>query len=596
MSDYILDDWKKVLDEFKSNVEKSLSEIRSSKAAVQQAKNEFVNARAIGRYIRDDDRIVISAPEIIIGNVDKNGNLWAGVAHSHVTIRANDVDIEGVAQSSSDADFGTITQRASSIRTVAVDPGIDGLENVVRNTSQIVSQARLVSFDSCKDTGTFYSTPLSTLATGISLHSDSYVNIDAGSTVDFKKKSIESSVSALKQRKSSLKSAVDNKAKEIDKIFADIEAVLKDSDSQSYELQDVRANIAKLDDIRIQLEQVTATFANALASYTQQLSLLAETCRQITDLEGIKGKLVSPDDFKNKPNGNAITLRSEKVNVACIDGDGNIRSNPEAGIDVLGINVSLRSHDADGALQPDGKFSLNAQSVNISTASTKYSDKKKRDAADIPALGDITVTSKNLLVQAVDSELKDKKVSEKALTKDGSVRIRSERFDLSATDTEGKATGAIALNAKKIEAKGFDAKKDDRSDDKLAAGSSLLLSAEKVFVGSKDSSNKTKNLQLRADKFAAIADTTSEVQQGSALLQLKGNNLSAGGSDTKLYGNLSIMGKSDFKGDVSAPKLSAKNLEAGTSFKSPNISDGIAVPVPAAPATLSSDVKAEDYK
>ena len=72
---YIFDDWKALLENFQSSVEKDLEEIHQQKSEVQQIKADIFNRLDNGLYYRDDKRIVISAPEIVIGNVDKS---WLG--------------------------------------------------------------------------------------------------------------------------------------------------------------------------------------------------------------------------------------------------------------------------------------------------------------------------------------------------------------------------------------------------------------------------------------------------------------------------------------------------------------------------------------
>ena len=73
MASYIFEDWKKLLDNFQQCVEKDLEEIHQQKAEVQQIKTDVFNRLSSGLYYRDSKRIVISAPEVIIGNVDKGG-------------------------------------------------------------------------------------------------------------------------------------------------------------------------------------------------------------------------------------------------------------------------------------------------------------------------------------------------------------------------------------------------------------------------------------------------------------------------------------------------------------------------------------------
>ena len=71
------------------------------------------------------------------------------------------------------------------------------------------------------------------------------------------------------------------------------------------------------------------------------------------------------------------------------------------------------------------------------------------------------------------------------------------------------------------------------------------------------------------------------------MLQLAGGNTAIGGSKNQ------IVGDTEVKGEVKAPTATIDNLEAKTSFKSKNISDGIAVPA-AGGASVSKKLKAED--
>ena len=107
---YIFDDWKQILNDFQSSVEKDLAEIHKP---VQQMKTEIFDRLDNGKYICDEHRIVLSAPEIIIGHVDKSGDLKGG---SKVIIRGTEVNVEGVGEA------GTIINRAPVIQQTAVDP------------------------------------------------------------------------------------------------------------------------------------------------------------------------------------------------------------------------------------------------------------------------------------------------------------------------------------------------------------------------------------------------------------------------------------------------------------------------------------------
>jgi hypothetical protein len=131
---YIFEEWKKMLEKFQQCVDKGVEEMHQQKAEVQQIKTDIFNRLDRGAYYRNEQRIVISAPEIVIGNVDKSGALNGGEMGT-VIIKGSDVSLEGVGET------GRIVSRAPIIHQKAVNPGIDGRENVVCDSSEIVSQA-----------------------------------------------------------------------------------------------------------------------------------------------------------------------------------------------------------------------------------------------------------------------------------------------------------------------------------------------------------------------------------------------------------------------------------------------------------------------
>ena len=199
-------------------------------------------------------------------------------------------------------------------------------------------------------------------------------------------------------------------------------------------------------------------------------------------------------------------------------------------------------------------------------------------------------------METTDTDIENGEAKEKALTKDGKVAIRAEKMDLSATDTEGKATGSIGINAKDVSVKSMDVEKEKRTDDKLAAGSTMVIVSEKMYVGAKSKDVKSKKMQAVSEEMGLFADKTFEAQQGDgkAVVQLDGGNAAVGGSKTEVYGATTINGKTEVKDELKAPKATIDNIEAKSSFKSPNISDGIAVPGAAAGGSLSAKLKTED--
>ena len=124
----------------------------------------------------------------------------------------------------------------------------------------------------------------------------------------------------------------------------------------------------------------------------------------------------------------------------------------------------------------------------------------------------------------------------------------------------------------------------------------MVLLSEKMFVGAKDEKNKSKSLQAVSEEVGLFADKTLEAQQdkGKAIVQLSGGNTAIGGSKTEIYGATTIQAATEIKDELKAPKATIENIEAKTSFKSPNISDGVAVPGAPSSAQLSAKLKAED--
>lgn len=270
-------------------------------------------------------------------------------------------------------------------------------------------------------------------------------------------------------------------------------------------------------------------------------------------------------------------------------------------------NITFESVDYEVAdkkykekqLTDGSKIKLRAKTIEVSTegsANMEVDEEGKVTKANYTSEGDIIVTSKTFTLNSTDTDIENGETKEKALTSGGSVAIRAEKMDLSATDTEGKATGSVNINAKAVGLKSMDVEKEKRTDDKLAEGSTMTIVSENMYMGAKSKDVKSKKVQVMSEEIGAFADKTLEVQQdeGKALVQLDGGNLSVGGGKTQIYGETTINAKTEVKDELKAPKATIENLEAKTSFKSQNISDGIAVPGAPANGNLSAKLKAED--
>lgn len=582
-------DWKSALEKFQQNVKKDIEEIRSQKDEIQRIKQDILDNLEKGRYIRDDNRIIISAPEIIIGNVDKSGILWGG--GSKVVIRATNIDLEGVGTGTSG--IGSIVSRAPSIRQIAVDPGKDGIEQVVKPISEIVSQAQNIVLRGENADDYFPQSSLSNSGSGIHLSTNGQISIDATLPCDTLSESLEQEEKALNTQINDLNQTASQAKSTVASLVSHMNELIEKDTLNSSEIE-TRTNFLDIDELHYEFQQTTSTLYNALTHYFNSLSLLAESNRQLAAVKEQKEAAKQlKSSFKEQTTDTFISLRSENISLTSTDGDGNLRTNDGAGIGLAGKEISLTSYGNDGALIKDSGIYMGSQDVEINTANPKIADKN----TDLPAEGSVRVVSKAIQVEAVDYETKDDKTEEKSLTQEGSFTLRAEKINLNATDTEGKATGTIAANAKTVEVKAMDVDKEKRTDKELAAGSSLFLLAEKVYAGARDKKTRSKSVQVASDKVGLFGDTTVELQQdGKAILQLSGGDAALSGSKTTLYGEMTSQGKTTFKSDVTAGTVEMKNLKVDSSFKTPYTTEGVSVPGAPSTAKLSAKLSEEELK
>lgn len=590
--DYNFETWQKALEDFQQNVTKELEEIRQYKEAIRMIKESMDGTVSNGYFLRDDHRLILSAPEIIIGDVDRDGILQEE-SGSVVILRGRRVNLDGVGAG------GQVLTRAGSIRQMAVDPGVDGNEAVVGDVSEVVSQAENIVLEGDETAGVFTQAPSSAGSGGVRIHADGNLILEASNSADRQKENLEALIKKLEAEKKTVESQVKAGIKASKDLSKSLTSIM---DSQEEDLLDemtVRTEFDAMGDNELSYAAYAHSFYDNFAACARNLSRLAEINRQITCAKNEKDALPKADDFKKSSTGAVISVIGERVNILSRDGDGNIRDNEGAGVGVVAHEFKVQSMDGVQALQKDGKVLLRAQTVEIATTNVKdekVDDKGKVTAGEYASEGDVLIKSKNITLESVDREIKDGKEQEKALTKDGSLSIRTEKTDLSATDTEGKATGSVAINAKEVSVRSMDVEKEKRTDDKLAAGSTMLLLSEKMFVGAKKKDIKSKKVQVVTEEAGIFADKTLELQQdeAKAAMQLSGGNAALGGSKVEVFGATTITGKTEVKDELKAPKATIDNLEAKTSFKSSNISDGIAVPGAPANGKLSAKLKAED--
>lgn len=631
--DYIIKDWEKKMSAFESSVEKDLKEIRKCKADIQQMRNEIQREKQGNYFVRDAQRIILSAPEIILGNVDPDGVLYDGAA-SKIVLRGTDVDLEA------SGNGGRVETRAASIRQIAEDPGSDGHEHVVGVLSEVVSQARQIVIQSDDATGAFSALP-SSGGSGVCIHTDSQIEISATQTAESREKQLENRIKELETRKSQLKEqAADHKEsfgdliKEIEELMQKREELVKDDNA-------IRTKYNEMEEANAELELVTESLGEEARSYSAILAMLSETNRLLKCFKDEKSKIKKGDDFKKNATGCAVSILGERIGLASVDGEGNLRDTDGSGIAMTANRVSIAAIEADGKLKEKGQVRIQAKNVEVTTAGTadatydkgeltkatyeaegdftlksknitiesvdyEVADKKRKEKqltadskiklraktievstessanvevddegkltkANYKAEGDIIVRSKTLTVASTDNDLENDETKEKALTAGGTITIRAEKMDLAATDTEGKATGSVSINAKDVSLKSMDTDKESHDDKALAAGSTMLIVSETMNVGAKSKDMKSKKVETMSEEISVAADKTLEHSQGDGKASVK----LADGKATVEASKTQIGCDTEVKGEVKAPKATIDKLQVNQSFKSPNITDGM---------------------
>ena len=651
MADYIFDDWKTMLSNFQDCVQKDLEELHKQKAEIQQMKADLFKEMEGFKYYRDENCLSLSAPKLIIGNVDETGDLLGTTGE--IILKGQGLELNGVGET------GHIVSRAPSIRQLAVDPGSDGIENVVCETSEIVSQACNIVLESNDATDAFSMNPSSPGRGGIRIHADNTMQIEASISSEQRKSQIEASVDALSTQISNLEQKKATQKQQVDGVFGTIQKLLdKEEELNVDDAMQGRVNTLDMLDLHDQVQSTLPVLCEAAMAYVNTISQLAEANRKKKALETEKSNITEGDDFKQNTTGASMQIVAESINVATADGDGNLHTNEEAGLKVRTPRMGVSMIDDEGKLVEGSNFSVRSENINllalssendgqnmnatgsvsitsknvnieaidyeakdgfftekeltadsqvsitaktIEVATTNPKDIERDDDGNITkgeytSEGDVIIKSKTFAVESLDYEVADGELKMKALTKDGKIAIRAEKTDVLAADAEGKATGSISLNAKALAVKSMDVDKESLADSALAAGSSMTLVSEKMYVGAKSKDVKSKKLQAVSEEMGLFADKTFEAQQGDgkAVLQLDGGKAAVGGDQTQVYGATTINDKTEVKGELKAPKGSFDGLEAKSAFKSPSIDDGAAAGGGGGGGSLSAKLKTED--
>lgn len=497
MMQFIFKKWQEKLSQFESSVDQEIKEIRKCKADIQKMRQEADFELHKGRYIHDDERIILSAPEIIIGHVDRNGSL-IDHAGSTVIVRGSQIGLQGVGEG------GQVEMRARGIRQIAEDPGIDGEEHVVGSRSEVVSQARHIVIHSQDAEDMFSMEPTVPSGSGVRIHADKAIEIDASVPGPTFKKAIQDVIGKLEETQQNLRAQSTSHKSTFDQMTSSMEELLKKKEYILSKPAILRAAYGDIEKVNDFIEQLSLSLSQEVCQYAQILSQLAETSRQLKCLKTQKDKIKEGDAIANETTGASVSVKGENIRLVSKDDEDKMHVNPGAGVEVLGRTISMKSWNDDLSSMDGGTISLSAQNVEVDTTNTfvkERNDEGNVTSAKVSTEGSFTVSSQNVKITAVDKEYKDGVFKQTQLTPNSSISLQAQNVDINTaqvqnedvndygeiTSAEYPADGKVVINSKSITLQSVDSEynsqeEDGRAETALAPESSIKIRSERVGI------------------------------------------------------------------------------------------------------------------
>ena len=534
MMDFIFKEWQKKLSDFESSVKKDLAEIRKCKAEIQKMKQDTEFEKRRGRYIHDEERLILSAPEIIIGNVDDSGIHFDGTG-SVVTVRGSQVNVQGIGKG------GQVLTRSQSIRQIAEDPGCDGLEHVVGTRSEVVSQARHIVLHSQADEGVFSEEPSYPKgSTGVRIHADEKIEVDASVSAENRREQLLKLYEKLKSDQIELEQKSARHKTSLELMVTLMEKLLGDKKKISEKDKAVRACYEDMEKLNGQIEELSLSLSEEVCCYADVLSVLSETSRQLKCVETQQKNVKDAEKFKKETTGTSVAVTGEMISLESRDGDGHLRENKEAKIQVMGRMMELLAQKDDHSLMDDGQVSLAAKTVVVDQQdfnNAKYDDNGNLESAEYPVEGTFAVKAKNIYMGAIDQELKDGVIRDKEQGKDGFITLQAQHINVDTSkvqntdyDKEGNQTkgeyladGEVTINSKTITMGAVDSDYDAndphlRKEKALTEGASIKLRSECMTLDASTTDGKAtgivnlnaKNVNLLSMDFGDNSQSLTE--------------------------------------------------------------------------------------
>ncbi len=590
--------WTKSMKDFKASIDKELDEMRRCKAEMQQVKQEITKQMESGHYVRDNDRIIISAPEIVIGNVLKDGSLIPNEP-STVIIRSNTIRQEGVGTT-----FGTgsIINKATEIRNICVDAGIDGFENVVSEDSLFTVQAQGIALQSESTDGTFADVA-SAKKGEINLQADNHITVSALAPLGYRKVQVVDAIEQQEKIKKEYEKATNSKMNQIENCTKTLNLCYEEGinlfNGQVNGMKEgfkAAPRLLDIENLQKIMKQKQEALYQLILEFQENAAKTAEANRQIKTLKAEKEKIEkTQENVRNHKSTNAaIDIFAENTNIQSVDANYEICKSEGAGLDITAKNVGISAIDHNKGLIYDSNFSVNTHHVKLSTANRKFNG----ETLDLPAEGDVKITSRDIVLESVDKVYDDKKatpgasedtlLAEKQLAKSGSIKLRAKNINVRSQTTEGEPEGEFNVNSKIVKMGAL--YQDEETKELVVAKDSLI---DLNYAGASITSSDW--LALNSQKSTLLAAKESlEIQQDEdkAVIQLADSKTILKSDEAQIMGTTTLTGKTTFKADAALETASIKKLTVSDAIKTPNSNEGnVGTPAPAADETLELLVK-----
>lgn len=563
---------KKAIDDLKSQAVDNILAVNEAKMAVVNKVAEVAQTFQKGKYIESPERIIISSPDIVIGNVDRWGIAKPG---GTVTLRASEINIEGT---SSGSMGGNVKIQAPIIHQYASDPGCEGNGESVGYGSEILLHAAGIGLQA-DNIGT-----KNVLSKHPSLPVSGWVSISTDEGVAIAKASHNNRAEDEGGMLADLEGQLDEEGIALQTKLTSIATTLKKNSGSLFDslppamLLAAAITEGSADNVQIFKEQeefneAVVDLCNDLEEYLKKMFMYKS--RQIK-FDTNKGQ--SKYNIEAKDTGTHI------VNI--ITNKANITTGADEKDSIVTFNSNVLAVEGIGK---NSIISLNADNVAISTV--KPDKVKDKDGYSMIDNGQINVITKSLNLNSLasTSATKEDQTVLKEQT-DGSkleVKFKDILIDTApiAKDDKDKGKGKIAVNTKEFDLTGYECMAEETK--KFDAGSKANIAAETINFGGDKSSKElttaqvlmtTESGDIQLDKDGAILTAYNDASPDTQLIINKSTEVFVT-ADTVTLGKKGEVEITDtnvkFEADVDGGghEFKTANITATSKLKGPKSQD-----------------------